>query len=230
MGDQLPLPLEAKYMTPSGKKILENVQKEMVRCKGCKLAEKRRTVVVGEGATDRPPVAFVGEAPGATEDETGRPFVGPAGKLLNKMIGKMKLTRGQVFVCNVVCCRPPDNRKPERQEIGACFKFLAQQLRAVRPRVIVALGATAAKCLLRFTKPLGEYRNNWYEWEGIPLRVTYHPAFLIRPQGATSKREAWSDLQEVLKKVAELKEAEKNAALGKPKSQLEVSEDDIEDF
>lgn len=230
MGDQIPLPLEEKYMTPSGRVILEKVQKEMLRCRACKLAEHRRNVVVGEGSPDQPPVAFVGEAPGATEDDQGRPFVGPAGKLLNKMIGKMGLTRGQVFICNVVSCRPPDNRKPERQEMAACTKFLVQQLRAVRPKVIVALGATAAYALLKFRKTLGEYRNQWYVWEGVPLRVTYHPAFLIRQQGAASKREAWSDLQEVLKRLEQLEEEEKEAAFGKPKSQLEVSADDIEDF
>lgn len=230
MGDQLPLPLDEKYMSPCGRVVLEKVQKEMLRCRACKLTEKRKHVVVGEGATDQPPVAFVGEAPGANEDEQGRPFIGPAGKLLNRMIGKMGLTRGQVFICNVVSCRPPDNRKPERQEIATCSKFLVQQLRAVKPKVIVALGATAAQALLGFRKTLGEYRNNWYDWESVPLRVTYHPAFLIRQQGAASKREAWSDLQEVLKRLEQLEEEEKEAAFGKPKSQVEVSADDIEDF
>jgi len=230
MGDQLPLPIDKEFMTPSGKVILDKVQRSMLTCKGCKLSEHRKRVVVGEGATDRPPVAFVGEAPGANEDNTGRPFVGPAGKLLNKMIGAMKLTRGQVFICNVVCCRPPENRKPERQEIVACFKHLAQQLRAVRPRVIVALGATSAQVLLQFRKPLGEYRNKWFAWEGVPLRVTFHPAFLIRPQGAPSKKAAWSDLQEVLKKVKELEEAENEAELDALAAHPTVSGDDIEEM
>lgn len=168
-------------------------------CRACKLGQTRTQVVFGEGAAARPPIAFVGEGPGENEDRTGRPFVGRAGEMLNSMIVKMGYARADVYICNVVACRPPENRLPEEDEIKACSEFLSGQLLAIKPRVIVALGATAAKALTRSSKPLGELRGQWHEWNDIPLRASYHPAYLLRNPNA--KPDAWEDLQRVLKKL-----------------------------
>jgi uracil-DNA glycosylase len=168
-------------------------------CGGCELSRNRTNVVFGNGNSLNPLVTFVGEAPGATEDRVGKPFVGKAGELLNRMIEAMNLSRSDIYIANTVCCRPPQNRKPEPPELLACSRFLFGQLRATRPHVIVALGLTAAQALLKTKKMLGELRGKWHEWESTPLRVTYHPAFLLRvPQ---EKAAAWIDLQEVSKKL-----------------------------
>jgi DNA polymerase len=156
-------------------------------------------VVFGSGKPSKPRIAFVGEAPGKNEDETGEPFIGKAGILLDSMISAMKLKRDDLYICNVVNCRPPENRTPYPDEVVACSPFLFGQLRAVEPECIVALGASAARALLRAKRSIKDMRGKWHDWEGIPLRVTFHPAFLLRdPQ---KKREAWGDLQEVMAKL-----------------------------
>jgi DNA polymerase len=162
--------------------------------------------VFGAGNAESPDIAFVGEGPGEEEDLKGLPFVGRAGRLLNKMIAAMALERDELFVTNVVMCRPPGNREPKPDELKACQPHLFSQLHAVGPRIIVALGATAAKLLAQSTRGVGELRKEWYKWEGIPLKCTWHPAYLLRQPG--KKGEAWQDLQAVLKMLASIKERE----------------------
>jgi DNA polymerase len=168
-------------------------------CQKCKLHESRTNVVFGVGCDIEPPLAFVGEGPGENEDLQGKPFVGRAGELLDRMIAAMGFKRESVYICNVVGCRPPGNRPPEPDEIAACKEFLVGQLRVVRPKVIVTLGATASQSLLKSTKKIGDLRGRWFVWEDIPVRATYHPAYLLRD--ARKKKDAWSDLQFVLQRL-----------------------------
>ena len=152
-----------------------------------------------------PAIMFIGEGPGAQEDAIGRPFVGRAGQLLDKMIVAMGLTRETVYITNVVACRPPQNRQPEPDEIVACSPFLLSRIKAVRPKTIVALGATAARTLLRSRKGVADLRGRWHSvgqgQDEIPVRVTYHPAFLLRSEGAQCKGAAWGDLQAVMERL-----------------------------
>jgi DNA polymerase len=171
-------------------------------CTNCQLSETRQNIVFGEGLMREPEIAFVGEAPGKTEDEQGSPFVGDAGNVLNELLASINYTRERVYICNTVACRPPKNRVPEEDEIKACAPFLSGQLHAVRPRVIVALGATAAKVLAKANKPIGELRGQWLSWEKIPLRATYHPAYLLRNPSARAA--VLDDLQRVVKKLESL--------------------------
>ena len=138
----------------------------------------------------------MGEGPGADEDAQGIPFVGKAGQLLTKMIEAMGYTRGDVYICNVLKCRPPGNRNPEPDEVASCEPFLKKQLAVLRPRLIVTLGKFAAHCLLRLDTPITRLRGNWKSYEGVQLMPTYHPAFLLRDP--SRKRECWSDLQQVV--------------------------------
>jgi DNA polymerase len=144
-------------------------------------------------------VVFVGEAPGADEDKSGEPFVGAAGELLTKMIGAMGLTRDQVYICNVVKCRPPGNRNPESDEIAACDPFLKAQIAAIKPTVIVTLGKFAAQTLLQETTAITRLRGKWRTYENIKLMPTFHPAYLLR--SPEEKRKAWEDLQLVMKEL-----------------------------
>ena len=169
-------------------------------CTRCRLSEQRRSVVVGEGAADAR-VMFVGEGPGAEEDRTGRPFVGQAGKLLDRMILAMGFERDQTYIANVVKCRPPGNRDPKDDEIAACSTFLDRQIEFIRPEVIVALGRFAANRLTATEKPLGALRGRWSHYRGVPLLATYHPAYLLRTPA--DKRKVWDDLKLVLSKLAE---------------------------
>jgi DNA polymerase len=169
-------------------------------CTRCRLSEQRRNVVVGEGAADAR-VMFVGEGPGAEEDRTGRPFVGQAGKLLDRMILAMGFDRSQTYIANVVKCRPPGNRDPKDDEIAACSRFLDRQIELIRPEVIVALGRFAANRLTGTEKPLGALRGRWSHYKGVPLLATYHPAYLLRTPA--DKRKVWDDLKLVLAKLAE---------------------------
>lgn len=150
----------------------------------------------GEGSASSG-LVFVGEGPGYDEDREGRPFVGRAGKLLNKMIRAIGLDREEVFICNVVKCRPPENRTPEPDEIEACSPFLFRQLDALRPKVICALGACAAQTLLRTSRSVSLLRGRAHQWRGIPLICTYHPAYLLR--NSAQKAASWHDLKEVLR-------------------------------
>jgi DNA polymerase len=165
-------------------------------CTRCKLHRGRSKLVFGVG-NPTAELAFVGEGPGADEDRQGIPFVGAAGKLLTKMIEAMGKQRDDVYICNVVKCRPPNNRDPEPDEVEACEGFLKAQLAIVKPRVIVALGRYAAQTLLRTKTPITRLRGTWQSYEGIEVMPTYHPSYLLREPGR--KREAWSDLQQVMK-------------------------------
>jgi uracil-DNA glycosylase family 4 len=186
---------------PAGARGLALVREDLGDCQRCKLAPKRTNIVYGVGNPEAP-LVFVGEAPGADEDRTGEPFVGAAGQLLTKMIEAMGLERADVYICNILKCRPPGNRNPEPDEIEQCEPFLKRQLAAIRPRMIVTLGKFAAQCLLRSDAPISRLRGHWKEYEGIPLMPTYHPAFLLRTPSA--KREVWADLQEVMKELDRL--------------------------
>jgi uracil-DNA glycosylase len=185
----------------SGASGLQVVREELGDCQRCKLAPKRTNIVYGVGNPDAA-LVFVGEAPGADEDRTGEPFVGAAGQLLTKMIEAMGLGRDDVYICNILKCRPPGNRNPEPDEIAECEPFLKKQLAAIRPRMIVTLGKFAAQCLLRSDAPISKLRGAWKAYEGIPLMPTYHPAFLLRTPSA--KREVWADLQEVMRELDRL--------------------------
>ena len=169
-------------------------------CQRCKLSQGRKTIVFGSG-NPKAEIVFVGEGPGADEDEQGLPFVGRAGQLLTDMIEKgLKIPRPDVYICNIIKCRPPQNRKPEKDEIAACRKFVERQIDSIRPRVICALGATAAETLLDTKEAMGRLRGRWYEFRGIPLIVTYHPAFLLRDP--SKKSETWADLKMLLARIS----------------------------
>ncbi|MFL5812923.1 MAG: uracil-DNA glycosylase [Bdellovibrionia bacterium] len=164
-------------------------------CPRCKLCQSRKNLVVGEGSPNAE-LVFVGESPGEQEDQQGRPFVGKAGQLLDRMIQAMGLQREQVYLCNVIKCHPPGNRNPEADEIAACSPFLARQLDVIRPKVVVALGKFAAQTLLQTEAPISKLRGNFFPYRnGAKLMATFHPAYLLR--NPESKREAWEDLQQV---------------------------------
>jgi uracil-DNA glycosylase len=164
-------------------------------CQRCRLAEGRNTIVFADGDANAQ-LMFVGEGPGADEDAQGLPFVGRAGQLLNNMIGAMGLKREEVYIANIVKCRPPANRVPEPVEANTCTQFLVKQIDVVRPEVIVALGATAATYLLGVKQSLASLRGTWHSCRGAKVAVTYHPAFLLRDP--RQKGEAWKDLQRVM--------------------------------
>ena len=187
---------------PIGKVGLDLIRADLGDCTRCKLAGMgRKNIVYGVGNPEAA-LVFVGEAPGAEEDRTGEPFVGAAGLLLTKMIGAMGFSRDDVYICNILKCRPPGNRNPEPDEVEQCEPFLKRQLAAIRPRMIVCLGKFAAQCLLRSDAPISKLRGQFKSYEGIPLMPTFHPAYLLR--NPSSKREVWADLQLVMAKLDEL--------------------------
>ncbi|HEY1101291.1 MAG TPA: uracil-DNA glycosylase [Myxococcota bacterium] len=172
-------------------------------CTRCKLSRGRNELVFGVG-NPAARLVFVGEGPGEAEDRSGEPFVGAAGQLLTKMIGAMGFKRDEVYICNVVKCRPPNNRDPEVDEVDACEGFLKTQLGIIKPQVVVGLGKTAVHTLLRTTTPISKLRGTWQSYEGIPFMPTYHPAYLLREErdpDKKRKREAWSDLQLVMERL-----------------------------
>ncbi len=179
-------------------KSIDQIRTELGACMRCKLCSDRSQIVFGAG-NPRAELLFVGEGPGAEEDRQGLPFVGPAGQLLTKMIEAMKLSRDDVYICNVVKCRPPGNRNPEPDEIAACEPFLKGQLAAIRPKIIVALGKFAAQTLLRDATAITRLRGQWRKYDGIDLMPTFHPAYLLR--NPADKKLAWMDLQEVMKRM-----------------------------
>jgi uracil-DNA glycosylase len=179
---------------PGGAAGLALVREELGDCKRCKLCPTRTNIVFGVGNPEAD-LVFVGEAPGADEDAQGEPFVGRAGQLLTKMIEAMGYARGDVYICNVLKCRPPGNRNPEPDEVASCEPFLKKQLGAIRPRMIVALGKFAVQCLLRDDAPISRLRGNLRSYEGIPLMPTFHPAYLLRDP--SKKKLAWDDLKAV---------------------------------
>ena len=169
-------------------------------CTRCRLAEGRRSVVFGMGAPDAD-LMFIGEGPGAQEDRQGLPFVGPAGELLTRIIQAIDLRREEVYIANVVKCRPPGNRDPQPDEVAACRGWLHDQIDTVEPRVIVMLGRVAAQVLLGSDEPLGRMRGRWHRVRGIDARATYHPAALLR--NARFKRPTWEDMQVVRDRLRE---------------------------
>jgi DNA polymerase len=179
---------------PVAARGLQLLRDDIGDCRRCKLAPTRTNLVFGVGNPDAD-LVFVGEAPGADEDAQGEPFVGKAGQLLTKMIEAMGYARQDVYICNVLKCRPPGNRNPEPDEVAACEPFLKRQLAAIRPRMIVALGKFAVQCLLRDDSPISKLRGNLRTYEGIPLMPTFHPAYLLRDP--SKKRFAWDDLKSV---------------------------------
>jgi uracil-DNA glycosylase len=174
---------------------LEKIRADLGECTRCKLHKTRNKIVFGDGNA-KADLVFVGEGPGHDEDMQGLPFVGRAGKLLTQMIEAMGLQRQDVYICNVVKCRPPENRMPERDEIATCSPFLVRQIDAIRPKVIVCLGATAAQMLLNTNRSISAFRGEWLEYRGTRLLATYHPAYLLRNPAA--KSEVWKDLQKVM--------------------------------
>ena len=174
---------------------LLRIHTDLGDCTRCKLHRGRTKLVFGDG-NPKAELVFVGEGPGRDEDAQGLPFVGRAGKLLTQMIEAMGLQRQDVYICNVVKCRPPDNRTPEKDEVETCSPFLLRQLDAISPKVIVCLGSVAAQTLLETNRGISHFRGQWLEFRGRKLMATYHPAYLLRNPGA--KGEVWKDLQKVM--------------------------------
>ena len=180
---------------------ISELQTDCLQCRRCPLCAERRHVVFGQGVPNAE-VLFIGEGPGADEDMQGLAFVGAAGQLLTKMIAAMGMTREEVYICNIVKCRPPQNRTPFPEEAAACLPYLRQQVALVRPQVIVLLGATAAKTLLRPDFRITREHGQWEERKGVWFLPTYHPAALLRDE--SKKRDAWHDLQLVMAKLKDL--------------------------
>jgi uracil-DNA glycosylase len=188
-----------KESTPAPPSGLAGVLAELGSCTRCKLYKGRTNIVFGEGNPGSV-LVFVGEVPGLEEDREGKPFAGPAGQLLSDIIVKgMKLRREDVYLCNVLLCRPPDDRLPEQDETKACVTFLEKQLAAVRPKAIVALGDLAIKTLLNTSEGIAALRGKWQTYRGIPLMPTFHPAHLLRNPG--DKKMVWEDIQKVMTKL-----------------------------
>jgi uracil-DNA glycosylase family 4 len=181
---------------PGDFKSLEALAAHVSSCTNCALCQTRNTTVPGEGNADSPDIMFVGEGPGAEEDAQGRPFVGKAGKLLDKMIDAMGYRRGEVYIANVVKCRPPENRKPLREEMDLCLPYLRQQIGLIQPKILVGLGGTAMEGLLGRPVGITRMRGVWQEYAGIKLMPTYHPSYLLRDPA--KKKDAWADLKLVL--------------------------------
>ena len=175
-------------------------ENEVRDCKRCRLCETRTKSVFGEGDVDAS-IFFIGEGPGENEDLTGRPFVGKAGQLLDKMIAAMGLRREQVFIANIVKCRPPNNRVPAPDEVATCTPYLERQLEIIRPRVIVTLGLPAAKYMLQSNSTMGKLRGQWHSWRGIKLMPTFHPAYILRSYTPQTRAAVWSDLQSVMNAI-----------------------------
>jgi uracil-DNA glycosylase len=173
---------------------LEAIREDIGECTRCKLHLHRTNIVYGEG-NPQAELVFIGEGPGADEDATGRPFVGRAGQLLDKIIAAIGLKRDECYIANVVKCRPPGNRTPERDEVATCEQFLFRQIAFIRPKVIVALGSPAFQCLLRTKETISRSRGQWREWNGIKIMPTFHPAYLLR--SPEKKREVWEDMKKV---------------------------------
>ncbi len=188
-------PLDASASI-SADQALKNLRAELGDCQRCKLHSGRNKIVFGQG-NPRAELVFVGEGPGAEEDRQGVPFVGKAGELLTRMIEAMGFTRDEVYICNIVKCRPPRNRDPEPDEVTACEPFLKAQLAILQPRVIVAMGKYAAQTLLDDKTPISRLRGQWSSYAGVDLMPTFHPAYLLR--NASAKRPVWQDLQEVVR-------------------------------
>jgi uracil-DNA glycosylase len=189
-------------LAPEGDSLLK-ILEDIGDCTRCPLHAGRTKLVFGDG-DGKSPLVFVGEGPGADEDAQGIPFIGRAGQLLTQMIENtakkegIDILRKDVYICNVVKCRPPENRTPEPQEMETCGQFLYRQLSVIRPKAICALGGTAARALTGHKEGVTKMRGRWFQWRDIPVMVTYHPSFLLRAYNQNAKREAWEDLKKVL--------------------------------
>ena len=177
---------------------LEELRNDIGECERCPLGRSRNSLVFGVG-NPQADLVFVGEAPGRDEDLKCEPFVGEAGQLLNRVLFAMELARDEVYICNVLKCRPPGNRNPQPDEVATCEPFLIRQLAAIKPKVIVALGTFAVQSLLKTKIPIGRLRGEWQTYQGVPLMPTFHPAYLLRsPHG---KRDVWEDMKEVRRRL-----------------------------
>lgn len=177
---------------------LQVIRNDLGDCQRCKLHSGRNKIVFGQG-NPRADLVFVGEGPGAEEDRQGEAFVGKAGELLTKMIGAMGYSRDEVYICNIIKCRPPRNRDPQPDEVAACEPFLIRQLDVLQPKVIVCLGKYAAQTLLNTKSPISRLRGSWASYQGIDLMPTFHPAYLLR--NSSAKRPVWDDLKEVMRRL-----------------------------
>src|SRR5450432_3016656 len=193
------IPMSLPPLAPTGDTLLKIIE-DMGDCRRCRLSEARHKIVFGDG-NPQSPLVFVGEGPGADEDAQGIPFVGRAGQLLTQMIENtakkegIPLQRSDVYICNVVKCRPPGNRTPEPEEMEICGQFLFRQLSTIKPKAICALGGTAARVLTGHQEGVTKMRGKWFQWNHIPVLVTYHPSYLLRAYNQDAKREAWDDLK-----------------------------------
>ena len=188
--------VDALIRSRTGRDELQDIEKQVKGCTGCRLHEARAQGVFARGRPDAD-LVFVGEAPGEEEDRQGLPFVGRAGKLLDQMILAMGLDPADVYITNIVKCRPPNNREPRPDEVEACWPYLKRQIELVRPKVICTLGRPAANTLLGNTASMGELRGRWFSYEGVPLLPTYHPAYLLR--SPSQKKTAWEDLKKIIR-------------------------------
>lgn len=175
---------------------LKDIRLDLGDCQRCRLAQHRKHIVFGSGSPSAK-LLFVGEGPGFEEDRQAEPFVGPAGQLLTKIIAAINLTRKQVYICNIVKCRPPENRNPETDEIDTCFPFLERQIAAIQPDYICALGAIAAQTLLGTNESISKLRGRFHQYKGIKVIATYHPAYLLR--NPEKKRDVWDDMKMLMK-------------------------------
>lgn len=211
-GPQQEIPVAAQSPSPAKPSLpglapdndtLDQIRLDIGDCRRCRLCEARNTIVFGSG-NDQSALVFVGEGPGADEDEQGLPFVGRAGQLLTQMIENtaakegIPIRRPDVYICNVVKCRPPENRTPLPEEMQICGQFLFRQLMAIKPKAICALGSTAMKALLNPKEGITKLRGKWHKWRDIPVMITYHPSYLLRQYNQQAKREAWEDLKTLL--------------------------------
>jgi len=179
------------------KNVLNEIKKQVEQCRKCSLHRTVNKKVFG-GGSEKAKLLLIGEAPGREEDLTGEPFVGKAGNLLNKILGAIGFSRDEVYVCNILKCRPPENRDPKPEEVEKCFKFLEMQIAAINPGIILALGRVAANTILKKDTTLGNLRKEIHEFNGIPVFVTYHPAALLRDNG--KKYSVWDDVKKLRKK------------------------------
>lgn len=179
----------------TGPEDLARIKRDLGDCQRCALAAGRSHIVFGEGNPNAD-LVFVGEGPGFEEDKSGRPFVGAAGQLLDKIIRAMKLTREQVYICNIVKCRPPGNRDPQPDEIGACRPFLERQLDVIAPQVVCTLGSFASKTLLDTTQPISKLRGRFHSYGAVKVMPTFHPAYLLR--NPEQKRAVWEDMKKIM--------------------------------
>jgi len=196
------MPIVLPSLAPTND-TLDQIRLDIGDCKRCGLHKGRLNIVFGAG-NERSRLVFVGEGPGADEDEQGLPFIGRAGQLLTQMIDNtaakeaIPIRREDVYICNVVKCRPPDNRTPQPDEMATCGQFLFRQLMTIQPKAICALGSTAMKALLNTKEGITKLRGNWHKWRDIPVMITYHPSYLLRQYNQTARREAWEDLKTLL--------------------------------